>query len=236
MHFLLFSHLLIYVHWSECSLALAVVPTRNSCSQTAASQRRGVWHRCSSSEGRIGGLVFMTDYFSVKSHMRYKVDKRHEYHSVVYNISHRGCWHDFTELLPLLVLCVCQLLQLCFSCSLRQMLQSCVSVLARCCVSCCAATLAAKDTCLFMMPDEIPGRSNLSSIFNKAVLYRTTNIRLCIWLRLSFWSFGRSGKSMFVRASAQLIDWKHSWNRPPRRNIDLQTVLCKSLGPVLIFC
>lgn len=83
-----FFHLLIYVHWCECSLSLAAVPTRNWCSQTAASQRRGVWHRCSCSGGGIGGLVFMTDCFSVKSHMHNKVNNRHEHHSVLYCITH----------------------------------------------------------------------------------------------------------------------------------------------------
>lgn len=86
--FFLFFHLLIYVHWCECSLSLAAVPTRNWCSQTAASQRRGVWHRCSCSGGGIGGLVFMTDCFSVKLHMHNKVNNRHEHHSVLYCITH----------------------------------------------------------------------------------------------------------------------------------------------------
>lgn len=53
-----------------CSSSVQMQPTRNWCSHTAESRRRWVWRRCSFSRGRITGLVFMTDCFSVKSHMQ----------------------------------------------------------------------------------------------------------------------------------------------------------------------
>lgn len=70
------THIFFGIFSFLCSSSVQTQPTRNWCSHTAESRRRWVWCRCAFSRGRTAGLVFMTDCFSVKSHMQKNENSR----------------------------------------------------------------------------------------------------------------------------------------------------------------